>query len=140
MLTVAPIGPTTRWTIRSANGGNVDTNDDGSAITAYWKSKDFVGSDPFVESLFDSYGFISKTQTGSNIDFTYTVDTTDSTSINYSLTDPNSYSLRRINDKLPAGTFGSFINFKFGNDDADAPFEIYGFVYEYNNKPWRVLQ
>lgn len=116
------------------------TSDNGSAITAYWKSKDFVGSDPFVESDYNNWSFLGKAETGSNLDITYTVDTITATSRNFSLTDPNSLTIRRLNDYFPSGTYGSFINFKFGNNDADAPFEIYGFTYDYDNRPWRVME
>jgi hypothetical protein len=34
---------------------------------------------------------------------------------------------------------GTFFNMQFGNDDADAPFEIYTFRLEYAPRPWRVL-
>lgn len=114
--------------------------DNGSAITSFWKSKDFVGNDPFSEKIYERYSLIFKADTGSNIDMTYTTDTTDSTTINFSLTDSNSATIRRINDYFPSGTFGTFINFKFGNDDADSPFELYGFTYDYKAKPWRVLE
>lgn len=118
----------------------VGENDNGSAITAYWKSKDFIGGDPFVEKDFLNYSFLGKAETGSNLDIVYTINASSSVSNNHSLTDPNSLPLRRVNAHLPSGKVGSFINFKFGNDDANAPFEIYGFKYDYRLRPWRVLQ
>jgi hypothetical protein len=116
------------------------TSDAGSAITSYWKSKDFVGVDPFSEKNYQTFSFLGKTQTGSNLDFTYTVDVSSSVATNYTLTDPFSVGTRRINDRFPSGEFGSFINFKFGNNDADAPFELYGFKYDYTLRPWRVME
>lgn len=119
----------------------VGTSDNGSAITAYFKSKDFILGDPFVEKDILAYNFIAKTQTGSNIDFTYSVDaSTSSTTVNYSLTDTLLGNYRRINDQFPAGTFGSFINLKFGNDDADAPFEFYIAGVRHTPRAWRVMQ
>lgn len=116
------------------------TSDSGSAITAYWKSKDFIGNDPFIEKDFNSWSFIANTQTGSNLDVTYTVDTTSTTVEAESLTDPNSVLFRRRNEHFPSGTFGTFINFKFGNDDLDAPFELFGFSFDFDPRPWRVLE
>lgn len=130
-------GSTTSGTVYTFPSGNTDN---GSAFTAYWKSKDFVGSDPFVEKDFLSYGLLAKTQSGSNLDVIYTINTTASTTANHSLTDPNSLTLRRINANFPSGKFGTFINFRIGNDDADAPFEFYGFKFDYRLRPWRVLQ
>ena len=115
-------------------------NDAGSGITAYWKSKDFTGGDPFVEKNFLRYSFLGQTNAGSNLDITYTINTTSTVTRNYSLTDPGSVTIRRINNSFPSGKFGTFINFKFGNDDANAPFELYGFKYDYTFQPWRVLQ
>lgn len=116
------------------------TSDSGSAITAYWKSKDFVGTDPFVEKNFSTCSLNMKAETGSNIDFSYTLDTTSTVSLNISLTDPNGATVRRKSDWFPSGTVGSFINFKFGNDDADAPFELFGFVFDFTPRPWRVME
>lgn len=116
--------------------------DDGSAITAYWKSKDFISGDPFIEKEYGpqpGYSLLAKTETGSNLDITYTINTSSSSALNFSLTDSNSNTLRRINANFPSGKFGTFINFKFGNDDGDAPFEFYAFRYYYKPKAWRVL-
>jgi hypothetical protein len=118
--------------------GNSDT---GTAISAYWKSKDFISEDPFTEKDFQSYSTLFKVATGSNIDVAYSIDgaTTTSTS-NFSLTDPIGIAYRRVNQYLPSGTYGSTINWKFGNDDADAAFEILGFSYDYTLRPWRVME
>jgi len=118
----------------------IGNDDDGSAITAFWKSKDFVGDDPFLESTYNSFSFISKSESGSNLDLTYTINTTDETNINFSLTDPNSVYYRRINDYFPSGTYGSFINFNIGNNDTNAPFELYGFTIDSTQRPWRVME
>jgi hypothetical protein len=116
------------------------TSDNGSAITAFWKSKDFVGGDVTSEKDFLNYSLISKSQTGSNLDLVYTINTSSSITNSYSLTDTASSTIRRINSNFPSGKFGTFINFRFGNDDADAPFEIYGLVMNYKPRPWRVMQ
>ena len=116
------------------------SSDDSVAITAYWKSKDFVGVVPFVEKDFNYWSVMAKAETGSNIDMTYTIDTTSSTLTSISLTDPNSLTVRRRNDYFLNGLFGSFINFKFGNDDLSAPFELYGFTYDYTPRSWRVME
>lgn len=113
--------------------------DDGSAITAYWKSKDFISGNPFIEKNFLNYSFVGKESIGSNIDIVRFKDGDAGTTVNFSLTDPISTSLRQINASLPSGTFGRIISWKFGNDDASAPFELYGFSYDYTPRPWRVL-
>jgi hypothetical protein len=113
--------------------------DNGSAITAYWKSKDFISGDPFSEKDYTAISLIGRAQTGSNLDITYTVNTTSAIANNFSLTDSNSYSLKRINFPTLGGTAGTFFNIKFGNDDGDAPFEVYTIRYDYEPRPWRVI-
>lgn len=116
--------------------GNTDA---GSAITAFWKSKDFVGTDPTVEKWYKTLSFLTKTQTGSNLDITNTVNTSSATAENVSLTDSDGNLLHRINKKLPTGRKGTFFNVKFGNDDGDSPFEVYGIKFDYDVLPWRLL-
>ncbi len=115
-------------------------SDNGSAITAYWKSKDFIGGDPFVEKDYTTYSLIAKQDIGSNVDVTYTINSLTSVTNNHTLTDPSSVPFRRLNARFPSGKFGTLINFQFGNDDLNAPFELYGFRYDYTPRPWRVMQ
>lgn len=115
--------------------GNTDNT---AAFQAYWKSKDFTG-DPFVEKDYTAINLVAKTQTGSNLDLAYTINTSSTISNNLSLTDANGNSFVRHNRYLPSGTFGTFFNFQFGNDDADAPFEVYIVNYSYKPRPWRVM-
>ncbi len=130
-------GSTTSGTVFNYPSGDTDA---GGAITAFWKSKDFVSPDPFVEKDFAHYSIVMKSQTGSNLDVTYTINSASSgTSANYSLTESAGNLIKRINTNIANGTYGTFINFKFGNDDADAPFEIYAFGYLATPRPWRVL-
>lgn len=114
--------------------------DNGSAINAYWKSKDFIAPDPYVEKDYLSASVVAKTQTGSNLDVIYTINTSSSITKNFSLTDSNGLTLKRINFNLPSGKYGAFFNLQFGNDDSDAPFEFYSFKYDYKPRPWRVMQ
>lgn len=113
--------------------------DDGNAITAYWKSKDYISDELFSEKTYKTISLIAKRQTGSNLDITYTVNTSSEIAYNVSLTDNDNNSFVRSNTTLPEGKTGTFFNIKFGNDDANAPFELYTFGHEYELKPWRVL-
>lgn len=116
--------------------GNTDA---GSAITAYWKSKDFIAGNLFSEKVYKSISIVPKRQTGSNLDITYTVNTSSANAYNISLTDADGNLFVRNNYWLPTGKRGSFLNIKFGNDDGDAPFEVYVLKYEYEPLPWRKL-
>lgn len=113
--------------------------DDGSAITAYWKSKDFTSGNIFSEKVYKSISIVPKRQTGSNLDIDYTVNTSSTSTYNISLTDADGNSFVRNNYWLPSGRRGSFFNIKFGNNDGDAPFEVYVLRYEYDPLPWRKM-
>ncbi len=126
------------------SSGNVyswpgSNSDNGAAFNAFWKSKDFIGTDLFVEKDYSGLSLVAKTQTGSNLDLAYTVNTSSTVSSNISLSDTNSNTLRRYNSNLASGKFGTFFSFRFGNDDADAPFEVYAVKFDYKPRPWRVL-
>lgn len=116
------------------------TTDDGSSVTAYWKSKDFIGTNPFAEKQYLSHSLLAKTETGSSVDLTYYINgNTSGTTRTISLTDANSYPFIRNNSRMPNGIFGTFISFKFGNSGTDNPFEVYSAQYEFTPKPWRVM-
>ena len=117
------------------------TNDNGSAITAYWKTKDFVGNDPFVEKTYNTISLVSKTQSGSSLVVNAYLNgsATASKTFTVSLTNTLSLPFIRFNDRFSNGTAGTFINFKFGNTAADSPFEFYSARYDYTPKAWRVL-
>lgn len=140
------IGPTTvnnKIYFGDASAGNVylwpsGSTDNGTAITSYWKSKDFTSGSPFSEKIYRSLSLMAKTETGSNMDITYIVDGITSTSYNVSLTESSNRTYINNNRLLPSGTFGTVWNIQFGNDDADAPFEMLSLGYDYETKPWRV--
>lgn len=116
-------------------------SDNGSSITSYWKSKDFIGSDPSVEKDYQTYSIVAKTQTGSNISFEYAINgSPTTTSRTVLLTSSSGLPFIRNNGRLGNGTIGSFINFKIGNTGADLPFEVYSVKYDYMPRAWRVMQ
>jgi hypothetical protein len=123
-------------TVNQFPSGNTDA---GSAITSYWKSKDFLSAAPYQEKMYDSVSILAKSQTGSNLDITHTVNTSSSVSNNFTLTDADGNSVHRINYYLPSGTFGTFLSLQVGNQEGDAPWEVYGLSYSYEPKPWRVI-
>ena len=131
-------GPSTRVVYIFPSGNT----DNGSAITSYWKSKDFIGGDPFVEKTYNTYSLIAKTQIGSNVDFDIFYNGSNSYTMrdNISLTTTGGNPYIRYNARFPTGQIASFVNFKFGNDDNDSPFEVYVIRYDYTPKSWRVIE
>lgn len=116
-------------------------SDNGSSITSYWKSKDFIGSDPSVEKDYQTYSIVAKTQTGSSIAFEYAINgSPTTTSRTVLLTSSSGLPFIRNNGRIGNGTIGNFINFKIGNVGADLPFEVYSVKYDYMPRAWRVMQ
>lgn len=117
------------------------SNDNASAITAYWKTKDFIGGDPFTEKDYTNLSLVAKTQTGSSLSVDSYINGLNSPFKTFTVSLSNSSSLPyiRFNDRFPAGSVGTLINFKLGNTSGDSPFEFYSSRYEYTPKAWRVL-
>ena len=61
-------------------------SDNGSAINSYWKSKDFIGVDPYVDNEYQRMSIIAGSDYGSTMNVTYTLDTATSTTYNILLT------------------------------------------------------
>lgn len=117
-------------------GFGTDDSDNGSAIEAYWQSRDFFGDDPFVDKNFNRLSFVTKGNSGSNMDVTYQINGSTATEFSVPLYNSSSDAFVKRNMFFPSGTSGSTINFKFGNNAADEPFELFGGVLEYEDEPW----
>jgi len=115
--------------------GGVD-NDNGSDIEAYWKSKDFIMGDPFVDKDITRISLSAKSINNSTVTVTYALDGSNETSYNVALYDPDSDFMKN-NRILPLGKTGSTISFKIENDASDQPFEIFAIQYGYRPRPWR---
>jgi hypothetical protein len=115
--------------------GDVD-NDNGSAINAYWKSKDFFGDNPFTDKELNTLSISATSISNSTMTLTYTINGSSSVSSNVSLNNGNTV-ISRKNFNLPAGRVGSTFNFRFGNNAADQPFEVLAIQYGMRPKSWR---
>lgn len=111
------------------------SSDSGSAINAYWKSKDFFGESPFLEKEIVNLSFAAGSVANSSMTVTYTMNGSSQTSYTVNLYDSNK-SFIRNNKNLPQGKIGNTFNVKFGNNAADQDFEIYAVQYGYRQKSW----
>lgn len=118
--------------------GGVD-NDNGSAIEAYWKSKDFFGSSPFADEELANISLSAESIANSTVTVTYTLNGSSSTAYNTSLYNSNS-SFIKHNKNISAGRVGNIFNFKFGNDASDQPFQIFGLQYGLRPRSWVASQ
>lgn len=115
--------------------GDADS-DDGSAINAYWKSKDFVLGNPFVKKEFVNLSVSAGSVSNSTMTVTYTVDGSSSTSFQFPLYAGSQNSYRNFNKNLPLGRIGSTFNVQVGNNGADQPLEVFAIQFGLREKPW----
>ena len=113
-------------------------SDNGSAINSYWKSKNYIGSNPYVEKQFNTMSLIMGSDYGSSLDISYTMDTATTTSFSIALTSTTANFVRN-NRALPFGNIGTFFNLQVGNNVADQPWTFYGASVDYTDNAWRVI-
>lgn len=124
----------------SATGGKIfkygeNDNDNGMAINAYWKSKDFISDSPFTVKDYPNLSVSAGSVQNSSMTVTYTVDGSSSSSYQFPLYQPRK-SFQNYNRNLPQGVQGNTINVKFGNNAADQPFEVFGAQIGIRPKSW----
>lgn len=124
----------------SVTDGNVyqfgsGASDNGTAINAYWKSKDFTGTDPFLQNSLTNIDVFAKKDTGSTLTSTYTVDTSSSTS--YSIALSTSNAIVQSRKLLPSGKMGYVWNFKLGDSSTSSQWEVLGIRMGYTTNPYR---
>lgn len=113
-------------------------NDNGAAINAYWKSKDYMGDNVYVTRTFDKLSLFMDSDYSSDVDATYSIEPSTSITYNIALTQTDGSLYIRNNRQLPAGTSGSIFNLKLANNAADKPFRFFGSVIDYTDDSWAV--
>jgi hypothetical protein len=94
---------------------------------------------PFIDKELTSISILADDVANSSMTITYTVNQSSETSYTMPLYSADS-SIKRNNRSLPIGTQGKIFNFKFGNNAADQPFEVFAIQYGIRPKPWRPEQ
>ncbi len=127
-----------------SNGGywnelGMTDNDNGQAINAFFKTKDFNCREPFNEAIWQNFSFVTKNEPSGSLTNTWTLDrgTTGNYSVSISTTSTIPYV--RSNKLLPLDSPATYANFNIGNNAANQPFEIMGFQIGCYSKPWRPL-
>ena len=112
-------------------------NDDGSSINAYWKSKDFFGSSPFLDKDYQRISVAASAQSNSTVNTVYTIDGV--SNVSYSMNcSTGTRNYVHFNRNFPLGSVGTHMNVKFGNNAADQPFEIFGSQLDYTPRSWNI--
>lgn len=114
-------------------------NDGGSAINAYWKSKDFFGDSPFTDKELNYISVAASGIANSTATVSYTINGSSTSSFDFSLM-RRDYTFKRVNKNLPAGKVGGIFSVQVGNNAADQPFEIFGIQLGIRPKPWNTEQ
>lgn len=111
------------------------TSDNGSAINAYWKGKDFTGQDPFLQNQLNKIDVFCKKDQGSTLTGTYTTDT--STATAYSISLSTSASIVQHRKILPSGKLGYTMNYKLSDSSTSSAWECFGYRMDYTPLPYR---
>lgn len=113
------------------------TSDNGTAITAFWKSKDFAGTDPWLENQYNNIDSIYRTNENQSLTVSYALNTSTSTTsytVNLSSTTQGIIRNKKI---LPNGKIGGNINVKFGDTSTNSEWELLGIRIRYAPQPYR---
>lgn len=128
---------TTTGKIYKFGSGN---SDDGVPITAYWKSKDFMGSDPWKENQYDILDSYYRANANQNLTVSYYLDTsTTTTSYTVNLSS-DTHSVIRNKKRLPSGKIGGNFSVKFGDVSGSSSWELLGLRIQFTPLPYRPTQ
>lgn len=111
------------------------TSDNGSSISAYWKSKDYPGADPFLQNNYDQSDTIWAQNTNQSATVTYTVDTSSETSYTVNLSSSTGSIINHR--KLLPSRLGYTVNWKFGDSSATSQWELLGYRFTFSPQPYR---
>jgi hypothetical protein len=130
-------GSTSTGTIYQYGSGY---SDDGVAINAYWKTKDFVGSDPWLQNQYNIIDTYAVRNPNEFLTATYTLNnSTTTTSFQISLSS-TTQSVVRSNKLLPSGKIGTAFSLKYGDNTTSSAWELLGFRVQYITLPYRPTQ
>lgn len=114
-------------------------NDNGSAINAYWKSKDFFGSSPFLDKEIGYISVSGVNNSGTTLNVSYITNASTTTNT-YSFSMSGSNGFFKHNKNIIAGKIGSTYNIQFGNNASNQPFEIDSVGVGLRTRPWNASQ
>jgi hypothetical protein len=116
------------------------TSDAGSAISAYWQSKDFVGADPWLENEYTNIDVIARRNANHSLTVGYTLNaSTTTTSFTASLSNATDANIR-YKKLLPTGKIGGMFNIKFSDNSSTSAWEVLGFRFTYKPLTYRPTQ
>lgn len=114
------------------------TTDNALPINSYWRSKAFLGQDPFVQNELLQADFVLG-QSSTTLNYTYTLDTSSSTVFSMSAFDASASLIQR-NFLLPVGKIGKFYDFMIGDNSSNAAWRMMAHRLKYNALGWEPNQ
>ncbi len=111
------------------------TTDNAASINSYWRSKTFLGGDPFVQNEFVQADFILG-ESSTTLTYTYTLDSKTSTAYNITAYD-SAASLIQRNFLLPVGKIGKYYDFKISDNSGNASWRVMAHKVHYNALNWQ---
>ncbi len=112
-------------------------SDNSSAISSYWKSKDFFGDTPFQDEDLRNMSWYCKESSGTALSVTYQVNESTETTYSINLYDSVSNVIRH-NRNFPASALANVFNIKLGDNSTNTPWECYAGQVTYIRRPWVV--
>lgn len=114
--------------------------DNGTAITSFWKSKDFTTTDPFLQASLTQIDTFAKKDTGSTLTATYAMDTSTTTTAYSILLSSTTQTVVQSRKLIPSGKTGYTFNLKYGDASASSNWEILGYRISFTLNPYRPSQ
>lgn len=111
------------------------TTDNAVAINSYWRSKSFLGADPFVQNEFVQADFVLG-ESSTTLTYTYTLDSKTSTAYVITAYDAAASLIQR-NFLLPAGKIGKYYDFRIGDNSSNASWKLMAHRAHYNKLNWQ---
>lgn len=111
------------------------TNDNGTAINAYRKSKEYTGTDPFMQNQLTQIDTFAKKDNGTTLTATYTTEGITSTSYSVLLTTGSIIAQSR--KLLPSGKLGYTFNMQYGDTSTSSAWEVFGYRITFAPQPYR---
>jgi hypothetical protein len=116
------------------------TSDNGTAINAYWKSKDFPHTDPWLESEYKQLDVLASRNTNETLTVGYTLNaSTTPTTFSVALSSTTSTVIRH-KKLLPPGKIGGLFNIQFSDTSTTSAWEVLGFRVVYSPLAYRPTQ
>jgi hypothetical protein len=115
------------------------TDDNGSAINAFWKSKDYAGVDPWLENEYTQLDVLARQNTNQSLTVTYSLANSSSTAYAVNLSSSTDGSIRH-KKLLPMGKISGLFSVKVGDSTTTSSWEVLGFRFLYKPLPYRPTQ